>query len=73
MKDGAAPMGRILVYSLPLVHAGGYFNELAQALDPALRLFLCASNEVKIAPTPVENNGEAALRGELLSQALQHL
>lgn len=69
----AVPAGRILVYPLPLVHAGGHLDQLAQALHPALRLLRRASDEVQVAPAAVEDDGEAALGGELLGQALQHL
>lgn len=67
------PAGRILVYPLPLVHAGGHLDQLAQALHPALRLLRRAGDEVQVAPAAVEDDGEAALGGELLGQALQHL
>ena len=65
--------GRILVYLLSLVHGGGHLDELTQALYPALCLLCRASNEVQVAATAVEDNGEAALRGEFLSHTLQHL
>lgn len=73
VEGRAVPAGRILIYLLPLVHAGGHLDELAQALDPALCLLCRTSNEVQVAPAAIEDNGEAALGGELFGQALQHL
>lgn len=64
---------RILVQPLLLVHCLSLVNQLADSLDPSLRLLFGLGHEVKVALATMKHQGEAEVSRELLSDAQQDL